>query len=181
MAMRAQKWGGVIRGATSGRFTPIAGRGAEAICSFISMNTITFDESRWPLVVVRYDAKVDENEFEELLSRLDKNVRKAASARQKTALIYDSTSGYQASPRIRKRQAEWMKANAEATRLNCAGIGFVINSSLVRGVLTAILWLSDMPAPYTVVGTLAEAEDWCEKELGAHGVTLPSAGKPRLV
>jgi len=144
------------------------------------MKTITFDESRWPLVVVRYGVNVDENEFEELLSRLDKNVRRTAAARQKTTLIYDSTSGYQASPRIRKRQAEWMKANADITRLNCVGIGFVIDSSLVRGILTAILWLSDMPAPYTVVGTFAEAEQWCEKQLSAHGVTLPSRTQVRL-
>lgn len=144
------------------------------------MKTITFDESRWPLVVVRYGAQVDENEFEELLTRLDENVKRTAAARQKTTLIYDSSSGYQASPRIRKRQAEWMKDNADITRLNCVGIGFVINSSLVRGVLTAILWLSDMPAPYHVVGTLSEAEDWCEKQLAAHGVSIPKSAKARL-
>lgn len=138
------------------------------------MKTILFDDSRWPLVVVRYSDHVDEDEFDELLRRLDDNIKRAMHARAKTVLIYDSTSGYQASPRIRKKQAEWMKQNAAMTRVNCVGIAFVITSAMVRGVLTAILWLSDMPSPYTVVATLPEAEKWCEKQLAEHGQSLPS-------
>ena len=49
----------------------------------------------------------------------------------------------------------------------------MITSSLVRGILTAILWLSDIPSPYHVVGTQAEAEAWCEAQLAQHGVVLP--------
>ena len=65
------------------------------------MKTILFDDSRWPLVLVRYSDHVDEDEFDTLLSLLDANIKRAMQVRAKTVLIYDSTSGYQASPRIR--------------------------------------------------------------------------------
>jgi hypothetical protein len=138
------------------------------------MKTIAFDDSRWPLVIIRYGTEVDEQEFEELLRLLDENIKRSLAARHKTCVIYDSTSGYQASPRIRKRQAEWMKQQSMATRVSCAGIAFVITSAMVRGVLTAVLWLSELPTPYTVVGSMHEAERWCEKQLAQHGFALPA-------
>lgn len=137
------------------------------------MKTIDFDDSRFPLVRIRYAKEVDEDEFDQLLLLLDQNIRRATTARTKTALVYDSSSGYQASPRIRKKQADWMKQNSMQTRVNCVGVAFVITSSVVRGVLTAILWLSDMPVPYTVAATMQEAERFCEKHLSAHGIAIP--------
>jgi hypothetical protein len=137
------------------------------------MKTIEFDESRWPLVRIRFGKEVDEAEFDQLLALLDANIKRAAAARTKTALIYDSTLGYHASPRIRKKQADWMKQNSMQSRANCAGIAFVITASLVRGALTAILWLTDMPVPYSVVGTMQEAELFCTAQLAAHGIEVP--------
>jgi hypothetical protein len=137
------------------------------------MRTIDFDESRWPLVRIRFGKEVDENEFGQLLALLDANMKRATAARTKTALIYDSSAGYSASPRIRKMQADWMKDNAMQSRVNCVGIAFVITSSIVRGALTAILWLTDMPAPYTVVSSMREAEIFCVQQLTTHGVTIP--------
>ncbi|MBC7173876.1 MAG: hypothetical protein H5U40_15655, partial [Polyangiaceae bacterium] len=46
------------------------------------------------------------------------------------------------------------------------GYAFVISSSLVRGALTAILWLAPMPAPHRVVGTVGEGEAWLRGLLG---------------
>jgi len=138
-----------------------------------TMRTIELDESLWPLIVVRYSQKVDEDEFGELLQRLDKNIARCIAERTKTAIIYDSRAGYAASPRVRQQQADWMKKNAMITKVNCVGLAFVINSTVVRGVLTAVLWLSDLPAPYCVVGTVGEAEQWCRDRLAESKVQIP--------
>lgn len=42
---------------------------------------------------------------------------------------------------------------------------FVLASPLVRGLLTAILWISPMPAPHEIVATVAEAEAWLNERL----------------
>jgi hypothetical protein len=40
-------------------------------------------------------------------------------------------------------------------------------------VLTAVLWMSDMRSPYTVVATVLEAEVWCAEQLRKNGMALP--------
>ena len=46
-------------------------------------------------------------------------------------------------------------------------------SPLVRGVLTAIFWIQTLPNPYTIVGTLREAEAWAREQLRAAGLGAP--------
>ncbi|HSC89002.1 MAG TPA: hypothetical protein VLC09_17090 [Polyangiaceae bacterium] len=138
---------------------------------------LSFDESRWPLIVVTYPEDTTEAEFVEHLGKLSANIRRTAAAQSQTALIYDITSGYRAPARVRQQQADWMKANASQIKGHCAGIAFVMTSSLVRGALTAILWMSAMPTAYTVVATVAEAESWCADRLREKGVSVPSQAK----
>jgi hypothetical protein len=138
------------------------------------VKTIDFDDSRWPLITIRYAAQVDERDFDQLLALLDQNIQRTVRMRQKTAVIYDSRSGWSAPPAIRKKQADWMKKHADITRTNCVAIAFVMNSAVVRGVLTAVLWLSDMPTAYRVVGTVSEAEEWCAEQYAAHGLSMPT-------
>ena len=61
--------------------------------------------------------------------------------------------------------AEWMKRHEEMMRGRTAGIAFVIESALVRGGLTAVLWLAPLPCPHVVVKTLDDAIVWCEQKL----------------
>lgn len=137
------------------------------------MNTVVFDDSRYPLIVIRFHESSSEEDFVEHLRLLDLNLKRTFEARTKTALIYDATLGQGSSLRIRKLQADWMKANADVVRLGCVGISFVITSALVRGGLTAGLWLADIAAPYEVVATVGEAEAFCKKKLAQAGVALP--------
>ena len=59
-----------------------------------------------------------------------------------------------------------MKANHDKSAAYCAGYAFVIDSAVVRGILTAILWLAPMPAPHVVVSTVEEGERWLREKLG---------------
>lgn len=137
------------------------------------MKTIDFDDTRYPLIVIRFHGSASEEDFLEHLRLLDLNLKRTMEARTKTALIYDASQGQGTSPRVRKLQADWMKANADTVRMACVGISFVITSGLVRGALTAILWMADMAAPYEVVATFGEAQAFCQKRLAQAGVALP--------
>ena len=64
-----------------------------------------------------------------------------------------------------------MRDNREVLARQCVGNAFVISNPLVRGVLTAILWLQPLPSDYIVVGTLKEAEAWCMKKLTEAGIS----------
>jgi hypothetical protein len=64
----------------------------------------------------------------------------------------------------RSKQAAWMKAHARSLQQDMVGAALVFTSSLVRCVLTAVLWLSKIPEHSCVVAaTMSEAEEWVRR------------------
>ena len=45
---------------------------------------------------------------------------------------------------------------------------FVIDSPIVRGALTAILWIQPLPYEHRIVGTRADANAWLRGQLTRH-------------
>lgn len=120
------------------------------------METITFDESRLPLVIVTFRGTASQEEFEEYLRRIGANLAR----RQPTAVIIDSRQAVTMPAAQRRRQADWIDSNREDLRRYSAGTAFIIESSLMRGALTAIFWLTKYETPYVVVATFEAAEAW---------------------
>jgi hypothetical protein len=81
------------------------------------------------------------------------------------AVVYDATKVGKIDAYTRRRYAEFHQENNENFRRLCRGIGFVINSSLVRGALTAVLWMVDFPFPYKIFATRDEAAAWARRQL----------------
>jgi hypothetical protein len=81
-------------------------------------------------------------------------------------------------PLHRRRQADWIRDNAALIKAYSACTAFVIGSPLVRGALTAILWLQPMPSPYTVLATLALAQAWALEQLSRFRVLSKQAWRP---
>ncbi len=123
------------------------------------------DDSRFPLVVVRFVGLLTDEDFRAYLERAE-----AVRSRGPNAAILDATHAGYLPARQRRMQAEWMKRHREMLRRNSLGSAFVVPSPLIRGVLTAILWIADMPGPHVVVETYAEAEEWVRAKLDAAGL-----------
>jgi len=134
--------------------------------------TIQTDSTRWPLVMVRFVNDLTEEDFEAYLKFLDYNAARTGAARTKIALLFDCREVGRVSANIRRRQADWIRDNMEISRHNCVGFAYVFESGLVRGLLTAILWLVTMPAEYTVTSTVAEGEHWLKQKLSERGIVV---------
>lgn len=132
---------------------------------------VRIDDSRHPLVVVEFNGTATDQEFDAYLEQMTKLV---LERRKKNVTIFDATRSGDTSPKQRRKQAEWLKSNAEMLRMYSLGTAFVITSPLVRGMLTAILWITPMPAPHTVVATYGEAERWAIGRLRDKGL-MPSS------
>lgn len=123
--------------------------------------TIHMDAAGVPIVRVSLEGQVSDEDFQAYLRNSDDLIQ----AGQAYALIYDGLRTTGLSPRQRRQQVEWIQANRPSLVKLCRGAAFVINSSVVRGVLTAIIWVEAMPFEYVVVGSLIEAEQWVRKRL----------------
>ena len=130
-----------------------------------------YDDSRLPLFVVRSDGEATDAEFDAYLAHMSRILTRAA----RYAVLFDARGAARPTPRQRQKQADWMKQHASSLRQHNVGIAFVIESAIVRGALTAILWLSPMAAPHKVVATPEQAERWLSELLAAEGLKIPPA------
>jgi hypothetical protein len=123
---------------------------------------------RFPLLIVEFEGVASDEQFRDYLLGMDRHVERCAACAQRTVVVVDTlraTSPVSAAQR--RLQAEWLAGNLERVQANMLGMVFVIDNVLVRGVLTAILWLQEMPCEHTVVGTREEAEKWAVAKLAA--------------
>jgi hypothetical protein len=132
------------------------------------MAGIVVDDSKFPLVRVTFDGAVAEHAFDEYLHALSR----VLSRRAKNAIVFDAIRAVAPTAKERAKQAAWLKQHRDVIERFSCGSAFVIKSALVRGGLTAILWLAPIPGAHTVVGTVAEAEAWALGRLRDAGVAL---------
>jgi hypothetical protein len=128
----------------------------------LGVAAIEIDESRFPIVVVTFTGNATDAEFSDYLASMT-----AMMVRRGThnVTILDARKSGVTPPKQRKMQGEWLKANKERLERQSLGSAFVIDSPLVRGVLTAILWIAPMPQAHIVVSTIEEAEAWAHRRV----------------
>ena len=124
---------------------------------------IDADFSGWPLVTVRATGNVSHAEHAAFIAELDEHVY---AKREPYALVMDLRGNGGLSPRQRQRQADRVKQQRE-DGLRCAGVALVFSSPLLRGMLTAILWVAKPEHPVRVFTDLGEALVWAKDQLRA--------------
>jgi hypothetical protein len=125
------------------------------------MPAVEVDEKHYPLVFIKFTGEPTLDEFRAYLGRLSQLLKRPGHR----ALVLEAS--YRANAFQRKLQAEWIKDNLETVKQKTAGMAFVIQSSLVRGALTAIFWIQPLPVPYVIVATREQAEAWARQQLAA--------------
>lgn len=142
------------------------------------MSGFEFDDSLYPLVVVRTPARFHDDDFVGLFRRFEANFAR----RERYALLLDTTPvSHVPTATQRALISDWEKAHVADTRRWNVGTALVVTSALVRGVLTALAWAVPDETPRVHVKTEAEAAEWCTRRLDEAGVPLrPSAGLGRL-
>ncbi len=129
------------------------------------------DMSFMPIFMVVHEGQLTDQEFADYLAETERSLYGPES--RKRVLIQDARNAGQSPPTQRKMQAEWLKKHEARLRNIALGTAFVIDSALVRGILTAILWLQPLPMPHEVCGTIEEALDWADKRLKENNIEAP--------
>ncbi len=135
---------------------------------------IHVDVSRLPLVVLRFEGSPSDEEFSRYL---DQVAREVFALDRPHGMVVDAARLTSMSAKQRRMQAEWMEKHDATVRRNSVGNALVITSPIIRGALTAILWIRPMPGDHVVVSTYGEAERWIVEKLRARGLTVPAVGR----
>lgn len=117
-----------------------------------------FDETRWPLVIIaspggRDPESIDQDSFYAEFHRF--------SERDERAFFVHDLRGVQRMDAARRRRfVQWSKLHSPTARKLIIGYAVVVDSKLMAGVVTAVLWLMCPPAPMRVFSNPADAEAW---------------------
>ena len=117
------------------------------------------------LAIVTYLSGATDEQYEAHLDNLTQLMHDMAARHHFLAQVHDATRWSRSTARQRQMQAEWIEKNRRFMEQHGAGLAFVITSALVRGGLTAVLWLSGMPLPYKVFGEMDRAQAWCQSQV----------------
>lgn len=129
-------------------------------------SNITFDDSLWPLLVIRFTGTPTNQQFEAFLAKREASLAR----RQKHAVIYDTVSLRVLTPEQRQRLVEWFKERKAIQKQLSVGSGLVITSPVTRLLLSSILHFTQTEAPYHVARTLSEAAQWAASRLDEAGL-----------
>lgn len=101
--------------------------------------------------------------IEELLTELETQLRSGV----RYVLIFDLTHAAIPNAMQRQKLAAHVRDNEQDIRRSVRSVGVVHTSPLVRGIVTAIFWVSPPPVPYRFFTTREEAASWAESLVDA--------------
>jgi hypothetical protein len=133
--------------------------------------SFSFDDSLWPLMVVRLTGELSPQEFERYLSRATQYLQRD----DRHVCIFDVSELHLFSTEQRQRQVEWLKAHEVLMRQKLLGIAYVVTSATVRLTMSVIFHFKPPPVPYTLVSRLGDAGAWAARCLDEARFSTPAA------
>lgn len=126
-----------------------------------------------PLTCVRAVGSPSDEELAESLERIARVVADDVRLGRKTVMIMDMRQAAPLSASQRRTSSAWMKQHLQRFSQASFGTAFAIESPLVRGVLTALLWFQPMDVPHEVVRDVDDAMRWAIKRFEAEKIVVP--------
>lgn len=130
------------------------------------------DSSRFPLVLVTVTGEITERDVDQL----DADFEHVFAHHRRFAIVTHSTIVRFPSTNVRERIAAWANrpdVHAATCLLN-VGHAYVVGNPIVRGSMTAILWLWDPPNPQFAAATFEEGVDWALVQLVESNAMAPT-------
>ncbi|HEX5746645.1 MAG TPA: STAS/SEC14 domain-containing protein [Archangium sp.] len=131
-------------------------------------SSITFDDSRWPLRLVRFVGTPTPRQYEHYLETVSSSLRR----RERYLSVTDLTRGGLPTPEQRQRQVLWMQEHEGLLREVVLGMAFVITSPVMRLSVSTVMHFKPLPVPYFVTAQEHEAMGWASARLEEQGLRL---------
>lgn len=128
--------------------------------------------SDWPFVVEKFP---DHPQSDEELQKLFDDAMALLERRQVFVQLVDTRMRSIWNPAQRRRAAGWIKEVSDQAKEFCCGAVVFTHSEIVRGALTAMLWLVPLPYPVKVVTSVEAGVRAGTLMLAERGVTPPQS------
>ncbi len=120
------------------------------------------------MVIAYFSGKHSNAEVQEFLDESTRLIGK----REPYAIVMDMSKMSAASAEQRKMAADWTAQHNDSLRKYTVAQAYVVNSTFVRGLLTAIYWMTPPPYPYKFLGNLEHAYAWAAEMLARRGLQV---------
>mgnify|MGYP006999982045 CR=1 FL=1 len=121
----------------------------------------TLDSASFPSVKLTLRGALGLRDAETMTKAIQERV---FARKEAYTLLIDATHAGVPGADVRRHFAEFSIKNRAHTRGYCKGEAYVMPNALVRGALTAVMWLSPFEYPHKVVGTVNEARAWLDAQ-----------------
>ncbi|WP_257462613.1 hypothetical protein [Archangium lipolyticum] len=130
---------------------------------------VFFDESLWPLLIIRFSGELCAEQSEEFLRGAEFYLRRG----ERHVCILDATLVHgMASPHRRKQQISWLETYESSLRALTIGSAFIFPSPFLLLAMRAFLHVKPLPVPYFVASEMHEAAGWAAERLDAEGMSF---------
>ena len=127
------------------------------------------DDGEFPLVTVKVVGGSTPADTASYLQHMESLIARARSTGERAVHVIDAREALLSSASDRRMMGEWMKEHDLDNRETCGGFAFVFDSAIVRGALTAVLWIHPLPAPHFITSDVGEALSWARQRLSQAG------------
>ena len=117
---------------------------------------IRFDETHWPIVVVRYPYRIEQADFDQHIARVKGYITRGVP----WAMLNDSRTAGAPNTRQRQAIAKLYDEHEALIRQHWRGTAVVFDSPLIAGALTALSWLTPAPHPFKAFSDYDEGMAW---------------------
>lgn len=118
---------------------------------------IELDRSEWPLIIVRWPGGTLSDELiEDYLKQSEGDLAR----REVHCILHDARGSMGLSAPQRKRFADHLQRHGSSISQWTAGVAIATPSALIRGMITAVNWITGTPCPQKQFATAVEARAW---------------------
>lgn len=131
---------------------------------------------RAPLYEMIFPAEYDFAELDAACSEVEAHFLEvvAQTPHLPVGMLVDASRVTKSTATNRSRIAKALTHVTPVLAEQAVGQAFVMNGPVVRGALTAILWMRRVPWPVNVVATYEEADEWLRAKFADVGVVIPA-------
>lgn len=128
------------------------------------------DDSLWPLLIIRLEGRLSQEEMEALLAQRLRYLERGC----RHVFLCDLSASHHSLAEHRHRVAQWIAEHEEPLNRLSAGSVYILHSPLLRVAFQVVIWLKPVRFPVLVAEDMRTALEWAAERFREAGLHTPA-------